>query len=177
MDLKSLLESNDLKSMEKRIEIVHALQLGLLQIHEIVEVSSKVNDKKLATILEAMEEITRSKPEKSTLEWLLFAEKYIDAPSNTLKREASRIVGNIAEFFENNLETSIQKLLQNTKNEGTVVRWGSAYAFAKIIVLPYFANNELFDILSEICENETESGVKNQYLKALKKATMLRKRA
>ena len=72
----------------------------------------------------------------STIEWLQFAEKYIDFQSNNLKREASRVAGNIAHLYVNDLTISIKKLLQNTNDGGTVVRWGSAYALAKIIVLP-----------------------------------------
>ncbi len=170
MDIKSLLEEKILKAIEKRSEIINALQLKALGIDEIIAISEAIDDKKLAIIFEAMEAITRTQPEMATLEWLSFAENHIDSPSNSLKREASRVVGNIARLFENNLDGSIQKLLKNTNNEGTVVRWGSAYTLAKIIVLPHHANSPLFDTLKHICENETDNGVKNQYLKAIKKA-------
>jgi len=43
-----------------------------------------------------------------------------------VKREASRVVGNIAHLFSDDLETAIHSLMENTKNDGTVIRWGSA---------------------------------------------------
>jgi len=67
-----------------------------------------------------------------------------------------------------------EKLLLNSKDAGTVVRWSSAYALSKFIVIPQYANSELFEKLTEICNGEEESGVKNQYTKALKKVSKVR---
>ncbi len=175
MDLLTALDSKNMKPTERRSEIVQAIESGNIHIDEIIKVAENIDHKKLATVLEAMEEVTRNKPNIATIEWLLFAQNYINSPSGSLKREASRIVGNIAAFFEDDLDFSIRSLLNNTTNEGTVIRWGSAYALSRIIVLPKFANSELFDKITAVCENETENGVKNQYIKALKKALKLRK--
>lgn len=175
MDIMNILSQKNMKALEKRTEIVEALKSSVLTINDIGEHSKNLDDKKITIILEAMEEITRNKPDFATLDWLLFSEQYIDAQSNSLKREASRVVGNIAHLFEDSLTVSIQKLLKNTNDEGTVVRWGSAYALAKIIVLPCYACSQLFDTLAQICEQESENGVKNQYIKSLKKAEKQRK--
>ncbi len=175
MDLANILCTKELKAVERRLKIAEALRMGTISIEEIIKIASDSDDKSIATVLEAMEEVTGKDPNIATIEWLQFAETHIDSKSNNLKREASRIIGNVAHLFENNLDVSIRKLLENTTNEGTVVRWGSAYAFARIIVLPCFANSPLFDKLTQICETETENGVKNQYIKGLKKALKLRK--
>lgn len=174
MGLIDILNSKVMKTLEKRAQIVEAINSGLLDINQIRILSADLDDKKNAAILEALEEVTRTEPDKSTLEWLQFAEQYIEAQSNNLKREASRVVGNIAHLYKDDLAVSIQKLLKNTSNESTVVRWGSAYAFAKIIVLSQFANSQLFGQLTEICEHESQHGVKNQYIKSLKKAAKRR---
>jgi hypothetical protein len=63
----------------------------------------------------------------------------------------------------------------NTKNGSTVIRWGSAYALSKIIQIPKYANSELYEILTDLCMQEQENGVKNQLLNGLKKAKKLRK--
>lgn len=89
---------------------------------------------------------------------------------NSCKREASRIIGNLACRYPKEVHDAIPSLLENTKAEGTVVRWGSAYVLARIVVLEEYRNTDLYDRLVSICENEQENGVKNQYLKALKKA-------
>ena len=66
------------------------------------------------------------------------------------------------------LEGAVEALLKNTRDEGTVVRWGSAYALARIIVLEPYKNSALVQTVREIYEAEKENGVKNQYKKALK---------
>ena len=68
---------------------------------------------------------------------------------------------------------AIGALLVNTKQEGTVVRWGSAYALSRIILLERFADSELVEKVRHIYEDEPESGVKNQYAKVLKKLKVL----
>lgn len=177
MDIMDILGSKNMKALEKRTEIVEAIKAGILTIKDIGELSKTLDDRKIAIMLEAMEEITRSKPDIATLDWVLFSEQYIEAQSNTLKRESSRVVGNIAHLFQDSLTVSIEKLLKNTNAEGTVVRWGSAYALGKIIVLPRYACSKLFDTLALVCEQESENGVKNQYVKALGKAEKQRKQA
>ena len=52
---------------------------------------------------------------------------------------------------------------------------GSAYALGRIILIPEYANSKLFDMLTALAEQETENGVKNQYLAGLKKAKKLLK--
>ena len=55
-------------------------------------------------------------------------------------------------------------MLTNTTDSGTVVRWGSAYALARIIVLEHYRNSGLVQTVREIYEAEEESGVKNHIL-------------
>ena len=64
--------------------------------------------------------------------------------------------------------------MENTKHESTVVRWGSAYALARIIQIPKYANNELYDVIEDLCEQETDNGVKNQFANGLKKAKKIK---
>ena len=105
---------------------------------------------------------------------LFLLTKYILSSDNSCKREASRIVGNLADKFPTKLDDAIIALLQNTDNEGTVIRWASAYALSRIIVIPQYAKSSLFEQISDLCAKENESGVKNQYIKALKKAEKIR---
>jgi hypothetical protein len=109
------------------------------------------------------------------LDWLVFVQNFITSKSNNLKREASRIVGNIADLFPDNLEVAIQNLMSNTEDGSTVIRWGSAYALSRIIHVPKYANSDFYDILTDLCEREQENGVKNQLLNGLKKAKKLKK--
>jgi hypothetical protein len=121
-----------------------------------------------------MEEVSRSESALSDTAWLAFAEKYVGSDNNTLKREASRVIGNIAPLFAEQLDSVVSKLLANSSNEGTVVRWGSGYALGRIILIPQYANSDLYGQLTAIAEAEQENGVKNQYLAGLKKAKKIR---
>ncbi len=174
MDLLGLLNNKAVKSTEKRAEIAEALRARRVTIKEIQPLKAALDDKKIALVLEAMEAVSNKNPEIAELEWLHFARDFILSKSNSAKREASRVVGNIARLFPDDLRVAVQYLLENTGDGGTVVRWGSAYALARIIQIPAYANSELYDTLTGLCEQEQENGVKNQLLNGLKKAKKVR---
>ena len=170
-----LLSDSSTKSKDKRAKIISAVCNQVISIHDLISVGS-LDDKKTVIVLESIEEITRKTPEAADAACLLFAASYISADSNAIKREASRIVGNLAHLFPEHLEPVIGKLLDNTNNVGTVVRWGSAYAVGKIVQIPQFANSNLYLQVTTLSEGEKENGVKNQYLNGLKRAKKLRHR-
>ena len=174
MDIISLLDSRHLKPIEKRADIAQAIKMGTFTIKDILSLKDAVDDKKMALIFEAMEEITTKDPQAADVDWLTFAQEFISSKSDNLKREASRIVGNIAHLFPNDLETAIQKLLDNTSDGGTVVRWSSAYALGRIVSIDRYARGELCDAVSQLSEKEENNGVKNQYLNGLKIAGKMR---
>jgi xylose isomerase len=167
----AFLSDKNLKSIEKRKLIVSALLSEDLTIASL----PPLNDKQTGIVLEAMEEISQKEVAIIDESWLKFADNNVNSENNTLKREAARVTGNIAHKFPDKLENIIPKLLQNSENESTVIRWSSGYSLGRIVQIPKFANSDLFEMLSIIAENEQESGVKNQYLKGLKQAVKMRK--
>ncbi|MEN6478247.1 MAG: hypothetical protein ABFD20_01250 [Anaerolineales bacterium] len=173
MTLVDIVEDQSLNSVQKRERIAKMLTAGDLTVKAIDSISS-ITDKGYGLILEAMEQVSRDDPTLAEHDWMGFAGRFIESGNNTLKRESSRVVGNIAETFSDEVEDVIPKLLANTTNEGTVVRWGSAYALARIIALPRYANSDLFEAVSAACAAEQNSGVRNQYLAGLKRAAKLR---
>ncbi len=174
MDILIMLNDKSLKAIEKRGIVIKALKEKNITIKEIESMINETDEKKSAIIFEAIEAVTNSDAQIADIGWLNLAVENILSASDSIKREASRIVGNISHKFPNDLEKAIEKLLFNSKAVGTVVRWSSAYALSRIIVIPQYANSELFEKLTEICILEEESGVKNQYIKALKKASKIR---
>ena len=174
MDIAGLLGNKEMKAIEKRAEIMDGIRTGLIGTREILHLRDVLDDKKMAVVFEAMEAVTGKDPDYADKDWLLFAQDYITSESNSLKREASRLVGNIAHLFPDDLDTAISKLLENTKNDGAVIRWGSAYALGRIVPIPKYANGDLFDFVSGLYEQEKDNGIKNQYLAGLKKAKKLR---
>ena len=169
-----MLNNKDIKPLEKRYEIAEAINMGVITINEIRSFQNVLDDKKMALVLEAMEAVTGKNPGAADLDWLIFLQDFITAESNNLKRESSRIIGNIAYLFPDDLETAIQKLFLNTKHEGTVIRWGSAYALGRIIPIPKYANGDLFNMVTDLYEKENDNGVQNQYFNGLKKARKTR---
>ena len=162
--------------MDARGMIVDGILHGTFDMEEIESASREWKEKQISVILEAVEEISNKRLMDLSIGYLEFAKKYVSSGDNSCKRESSRIVGNLASRYPQALGDCIPALLENAKAEGTVIRWGSAYALSRIIVLEEYANTDLYEILAAICENEPENGVKNQYLKALKKIGNRRKK-
>ena len=84
-------------------------------------------------------------------------------------------VGNMAAQYPDLLDYAIEPLMRNTSDEGTVIRWAAAYALSRIVILDRYAKSDLYNRLVTVCDREEDNGVKNQYLKALKKAAKIRK--
>ncbi|MDR1969729.1 MAG: HEAT repeat domain-containing protein [Candidatus Nomurabacteria bacterium] len=129
-----------------------------------------MNDREITKKLEEMEAITREKPESLSKDDFDFAVQFITDGNNAQKRESSRIVGNVAAVFPDEMDKIIPKLLLNTKDDGTVIRWSAAYALGRIIATPKYAKSDLFGKVTKLAAVETENGIKNQYLVGLKKA-------
>lgn len=79
------------------------------------------------------------------------------------------MIGNVAKLFPDQVVKSIPYLLQNAENNGTVVRWATAYALAEILKLKTGNNEKLLPEIEILCEKEEDNGVKKKYLDALKK--------
>lgn len=169
MKLIDILSDKSIKKIDARIMIIEGILNGTNTIEEIVLASQELKDNKISTILEAIEEISNKGLIVLSLDYLEFAKRYISSKDNSCKREASRIVGNLAYLYPMEVRDCIPALLDNTKDDGTVVRWGSAYALSRIILLESYYNTDLYETLLYICDNEKENGVRNQYIKAFKK--------
>lgn len=174
MTITEIMNNKSLKRLEKRNSIVEAIINREVNFSIISEACESLPEKNISLLLEAVEEVSRSKEFTLEPEYLDLAEKYILSSDNSCKREASRIIGNLANKFPAKLDHAITALLINAKNEGTVIRWASAYALSRIIVIPQYAKSPLYEQVFDLCTKEQENGVKNQYVKALKKAAKFR---
>ena len=169
MDVFEILNDKSIRKLEARKLIADSISDGSFSLTDFSGRAEQLNDKQTATFLEAIESVTGQKDSRLGVEYLKFAEKYIRSDNNSCKREASRIVGNMAHLYPDELGVAIEALLKNTSVSGTVVRWGSAYALARIIVLERYRNSDLVNTVRDIYEAEQENGVRNQYAKALKR--------
>lgn len=169
MKLVDILSDKTIKRIEARTMIINGILNGKHTIENIMAVSKGLKENKVSTILEAIEEISNKGLMNLGVEYLEFAKLYISSEDNSCKREASRIVGNLASQYPQAVRDCIPALLENALADGTVVRWGSAYALSRIILLEEYSDTDLYEKLVLICDNEQENGVRNQYLKAFKK--------
>ena len=169
MDVFEILNDKSIRKLETRKLIADSISDGTFSLTDFSGRAEELKDKQTATFLEAVESVTGQKDSRLGVEYLKFVEKYILSDNNSCKREASRIVGNMAHLYPDELGVAIEALLKNTSDSGTVVRWGSAYALARIIVLERYRNSDLVNTVRDIYEAEQENGVRNQYAKALKR--------
>lgn len=174
MDIISALNDKAFKSTEKRKEIITALRENVLTGDTLESLCNSLNEKQLTLVMEAVEEITREASGHIELNYLTLANRHISAKNNSLRREAARVIGNLAARFPDQMADIIPRLLENTKNSGTVIRWSGAYALAQIVSLPQYAVTPLYDTLTALYESEADNGVKKQYLVGLKKAKKIR---
>lgn len=118
-------------------------------------------------LIEAMEYASQDKPEIIAPE-IDFVIKHLGDEAPRIKWEAARIIANLAGKFSDKAEKAIPGLLKNTNDKGTVVRWSVAFALAEIAKNNQKAAKTLIPKMKELTKKETNNGVKNVYLKALK---------
>lgn len=174
MTIEQIIDDKSVKRLEKRNAIVEGIINGNFDFSAVSAACSLLSEKKVSLLLEAIEEVSRSKEFFLGEDYLKLSESYILSSDPSCKREASRIVGNLAAAFPENLDHAIAALMQNANDDGTVIRWASAYALSRIVMIPQYAKGPLFEQISRLYEKENETGVKNQYQKALKKAEKIR---
>lgn len=174
MTIRQIIDDKSVKRLEKRTVLVEGIINRNFDFSAVSAACSLLPEKKISLLLEAIEEVSRSKEFFLEEDYLKLSENYILSSDPSCKREASRIVGNLAAAFPEDLDRAISALLQNADDEGTVIRWASAYALSRIVIIPQYARGPLFEQISDLYEKEKETGVKNQYGKALKKAQKIR---
>ena len=169
MSILQVLSDKTLKGVARRQAVMAEIMADDNALAEIEANLSQLDEKRMATILEAIEEITNKRLKALGAGYLRLAVPFVATTSNSCRREASRIVGNLAADFPAEVAPAIDSLLANAVNGGTVVRWSAAYALSRIVVLPASAASPLRQRVEVLCEAEQDNGVRGQYERALKK--------
>ena len=170
MDIQALANDKALKPLDKRARLIAALDQEAVNIGDLLAAPAPLNDRACKLQLEAIEESTRTQPERATPDWMAFAQQHLASPSPGIQREAARIAGNLAARFPDALEGAIPLLLAMAQAEGTVLRWAAAYALGRMVALPTYANGTLIEQVRLLAQQEENNGVKQQYLTGIKKA-------
>lgn len=136
----------------------------LPQLMEILETGPDVEK---GTCADIMKHVSKDRPE-ILVGYIDELVEYIDYKAPRVKWGVQESVGNIAQRFPKEAEKAIPRLLANTKDKSTVVRWCAAFALSEIVKNNSKMRNELLPKIERIVESEKNNGVKNVYLKALK---------
>ncbi len=169
MTIDELFQDKTIKPKEKTETISKWILDKSLPVDELIAFAEKQKDPAKATSIEAIEYATKQNPKIADETVLKFVTNTLTAKAPRIKWESAKVIGNIAHLYPEKLEKSISNLLDNTKHEGTVVRWSVAFALGEILKLNTKHNADLFSAIDTICEKEEKNSIKKIYLDAIKK--------
>lgn len=169
MTIEQVLQDKMIKAKAKVATIGEWLIKKELPLDELIAYAEKQKATDKATCIEAIEYATKKMPAIANGGLLSFVTQALKDDESRVKWESAKVIGNIAKLFPAQLEVSINNLLANAENTGTVVRWATAYALAEILKLKTDNNKKLLPKIETLSSNEEDNGVKKKYLDALKK--------
>ncbi len=136
----------------------------LEQVEEGLKQGSKVEKSICA---EVMEYVSKDKPEL-VVPYLNTVIDYLDSDASRVKWETARVIGNVSSVSPDKVTEDIPKLMTNTEDKSTVVRWSTAFDLTEIAKNNASVRDELVSKFKEIVKREDNNGVRNVYLKGLK---------
>jgi len=134
---------------------------------QLVECLKSGSDVEKGTCADVMKNVTKDEPEIAT-PYINEMIEYINYKAPRVKWGVPESIGNIAQKFPDKVENAVPKLLINTKDDSTVVRWCAAYALSEIVKSNSKTRSALVPQIEELVKHENNNGVRNVYLKALK---------
>ena len=169
MTIAELINDKTKKAKEKAETVSKWLLHGSLPTDELIVFAEKAKDPDKATCIEAIEFASIQNPKIADESVFAFVTKTLAENAPRVKWESARVIGNIAHLFPTKLNKAISHLLTNSEDNGTVVRWASAFALGEILKLKTKHNKDLLPTIEAICDREQDNGVKKKYLDAIKK--------
>lgn len=169
MDIQELLNNKSKKPKEKTEILCAAVASKEISVNELLDFAAKSKDPVKATCIEALEFATKQDQSVADKAVFSFVTESLSAKAPRVKWESAKVIGNTASLFKKDLDAAISKLLVNTEDEGTVVRWSAAYALGEILKLNTAYNTDLVPAVKAIAEREEKNSIKKIYIAALKK--------
>jgi hypothetical protein len=119
------------------------------------------------TLMETLEYASKDHPEVA-IPHLNEVINHLSFDAPRVKWEAARVIANLSKEYPDKAAQAIDRLLVNTKDKGTVIRWSTAFAIGEITKFNKNKQKSLVSIIEGLAKKEQNNGVKNVYLKALK---------
>ena len=165
-EITDILDS-DLKHKEKVAKITDKIINNESLVPNLVKLLQEGSDVQKGTSAEIMKFVSKDKPELliSHLDVLM---EYINYKAPRVKWGVPETIGNMAQKYPKEVEKTIPKLLINTEEKSTVIRWCAAFALSEIAKYNTDIQEELVNKFQTFIDKEQNNGVKNVYVKALK---------
>jgi len=168
--IEEILKSK-IKPKEKQIKLVEAVVSGKISANEFISFFEITKGSDKGTCADVMKHISKEKPE--ILEpFIKILTNYINYELPRVKWGVSEAIGNLARKYPEKVSDAIPYLLKNTTDEKTnttVIKWCAAYGLTEIAKNHPKTREKLLPEFEKILKREKNNGVKNVYLKALKK--------
>jgi hypothetical protein len=169
IQIKEILESKT-KPKEKQKILVETVLSRTIPIEEFIEYFISASDKDKGNCADAMKHISAENPEilAPYIETII---DYINYKAPRVKWGIPESIGNMAQLYPAETAKAIPFLLKNTSNDNnntTVIKWCAAFALTNIAINNSEAANDLIPIFQEFIRTESNIGVRNVYVKALK---------
>ena len=168
MGIVATLQASQKKPKEKCTTITKAILADPKAILELFELFQHSPDPAKGLYADVIEELSTHNPA------LIFP--YLDILIAHINYKAPHVtwgvqeaLGNMATDYPAEVHTALPHLMKNTTHTSTVVRWCAAYAIAELTIHTTDHQDDLIRTIKKIITKEKNNGVRNVYLKALKK--------
>jgi hypothetical protein len=175
MSLSSIFNDKGLKPKEKTEQIAKLIADNSLNQVNLIVFAMNAKEPVKATCIESLEYATQTNPGLITLDTLHFVINSLQDKSPRIKWESAKVIGNTIHLFPGDIENAVGRLLINTEDAGTVVRWSAAFALGQIIKLKTEINMHLVPAAEAIITGEEKNSIKKIYQEALKKIKSVKK--
>ncbi len=175
MPLSTIFNDKTLKPKERTEQIAKLITENTLNQVDLIAFAVKAKEPVKATCIESLEFATQANPGLITFDTLHFVINSLQDKSPRIKWESAKVIGNTIHLFPGDIELAVGKLLINTEDTGTVVRWSAAFALNQIIKLQTEINEHLVPAAEAIIAREEKNSIKKIYQEALKKIKAVKK--
>lgn len=169
MQLEQIFKDKSLKPKERTEQLSKLILERIITIEDLTLFARSAKDPVKATCIESLEFATKADPGIITSDALSFVINCLREKAPRVKWESAKVIGNSIHLFPGKIDTAVKKLLDNTEDPGTVVRWSAAFALSQILKLKTGINDQLIPAIESIIEREEKNSIKKIYLAALKK--------
>jgi hypothetical protein len=137
------------------------------RFEELIDILKTGSDVEKGICADVAKHVAKENPE-ILVPYISTLIEFIDYKASRVRWGVPESLGYVARQFPDLAERAVPKLMHNTRDESTVVRWCAAFALSEITMHNMKLQKKLLTTIEEIAEKEKNNGVKNVYLKASK---------